>query len=123
MGTPIRTRHLQSEETEMRDIFRRMTWMIVVAAACFAARPSLASEGGVSFWLPGNFGSLAAVPEHPAGRGQRSTITGRSLPEQASNSRAADASTSAISGTGRSGLLRPTYTFATPVWAGKRPSV
>ena len=28
-------------------------------------RPSQADEGGVSFWLPGQFGSLAAVPAQP----------------------------------------------------------
>jgi hypothetical protein len=28
-------------------------------------RPSHADEGGVSFWLPGQFGSLAAVPAQP----------------------------------------------------------
>jgi hypothetical protein len=27
--------------------------------------PLLADEGGVSFWLPGLFGSLAAVPGEP----------------------------------------------------------
>jgi hypothetical protein len=26
---------------------------------------ALADEGGVSFWLPGQFGSLAAVPQQP----------------------------------------------------------
>jgi hypothetical protein len=41
-----------------------------VAAAIFAAAgltpgASLADEGGVSFWLPGLFGSLAAVPGQP----------------------------------------------------------
>ena len=29
------------------------------------SQPSLADEGGVSFWLPGLFGSLAAVPGQP----------------------------------------------------------
>ena len=29
------------------------------------AQPALADEGGVSFWIPGFFGSLAAVPQQP----------------------------------------------------------
>ena len=29
------------------------------------ASPVAADEGGVSFWLPGTFGSLAAVPQQP----------------------------------------------------------
>src|SRR5438477_13073868 len=39
-----------------------------VAIAAFAAVPqaSLADEGGVSFWVPGVFGSLAATPQQPA---------------------------------------------------------
>jgi hypothetical protein len=38
-----------------------------VAIAAFAAVPqaSLADEGGVSFWVPGFFGSLAATPQQP----------------------------------------------------------
>jgi hypothetical protein len=36
--------------------------MLVIA---FTPQASLADEGGVSFWLPGTFGSLAAVPGEP----------------------------------------------------------
>ena len=36
-----------------------------LALASFAAQPALAASGGVSFWLPGIFGSLAAVPVTP----------------------------------------------------------
>src|SRR4051812_6800760 len=35
-----------------------------VAFACLTS-PATADEGGVSFWLPGLFGSLAAVPQQP----------------------------------------------------------
>lgn len=36
---------------------------ICLAALCSSA--ALADEGGVSFWLPGQFGSLAAAPQVP----------------------------------------------------------
>jgi hypothetical protein len=38
-----------------------------LAAALMATAPqtSLADEGGVSFWVPGFFGSLAATPQQP----------------------------------------------------------
>jgi hypothetical protein len=36
-----------------------------VAAIALVPRPSFADEGGVSFWLTGQFGSLAAVPQQP----------------------------------------------------------
>ena len=35
-----------------------------VAFACLTS-PVKADEGGVSFWLPGFFGSLAAAPQQP----------------------------------------------------------
>jgi hypothetical protein len=50
---------------------RRLRWTrrAAVAAAGLAiagfSQVSLADEGGVSFWLPGQFGSLAAVPLQP----------------------------------------------------------
>src|SRR5688572_28377305 len=39
--------------------------VVAVAAVAWASKPSLADEGGISFWLPGQFGSLAAVPAQP----------------------------------------------------------
>ena len=38
---------------------------VLVAAITPFSRLALADEGGVSFWLPGLFGSLAAVPQQP----------------------------------------------------------
>jgi hypothetical protein len=38
---------------------------IALVAAAFSPATALADEGGVSFWLPGIFGSLAAVPTTP----------------------------------------------------------
>ncbi len=37
----------------------------VVAAAGMVPQPALADQGGISFWVPGQFGSLAAVPGQP----------------------------------------------------------
>ena len=36
-----------------------------LTAALFGPPRASADEGGVSFWLPGNFGSLAATPGVP----------------------------------------------------------
>ena len=38
---------------------------LTIAASVSIATPALADEGGVSFWLPGLFGSLAAAPQQP----------------------------------------------------------
>lgn len=36
-----------------------------IATSTLLAMPALADEGGVSMWLPGTFGSMAAVPQTP----------------------------------------------------------
>ena len=38
---------------------------LVFAAAVMTPQPALSDEGGVSFWIPGFFGSLAAAPQQP----------------------------------------------------------
>ena len=38
---------------------------LAVGVAAFAPQQSRADEGGVSFWVPGFFGSLAAAPQQP----------------------------------------------------------
>src|ERR1044072_126221 len=38
---------------------------VAAIALVLSQEPSRADEGGVSFWLPGQFGSLAAVPAQP----------------------------------------------------------
>lgn len=41
------------------------TVLLLVAANIGCATPALADQGGLSFWLPGQFGSLAAAPGQP----------------------------------------------------------
>jgi hypothetical protein len=48
------------------DIGRRcISAAIVVLAVTALQIPASADEGGVSFWVPGQFGSLAAAPQVP----------------------------------------------------------
>jgi hypothetical protein len=61
---------------------RRSAGFGLIAVGMSLAAPSLAraDEGGVSFWFPGQFGSLAAVPQAPGWVGrdtQRLRIRGR----------------------------------------------
>jgi hypothetical protein len=49
----------------MMGHFGKGALAVVLAVTGFAAQPALADEGGISFWLPGNFGSLAAAPGTP----------------------------------------------------------
>ena len=41
------------------------TAVLAIAFADAAYRPAAADQGGISFWLPGAFGSLAATPLTP----------------------------------------------------------
>lgn len=90
----------------------------------------MADEGGVSFWVPGFFGSLSAAPQQPgwslatvyyhtsvsAGSDvalARELQTGR-VP--ANLSARLNAS---LTGTGDLGFVIPSYVFATPVLGGQ----
>jgi hypothetical protein len=91
---------------------------------------ALADEGGVSFWVPGFFGSLAAAPQQPgwsltsiyyhttvsAGGDvalARESQTGR-VPLGLSANLSAN-----LNATGDLGLFIPSYVFATPFLAGQ----
>jgi hypothetical protein len=91
---------------------------------------SHADEGGVSFWLPGTFGSLAAVPQQPGWSAaaiyyhttvsaggdvarSREFETGR-IPANLSATLNAS-----LNATGDLGLFAPSYVFATPVLGGQ----
>ena len=44
---------------------RNATLVLVLALMALTGRPAAADQGGVGFWLPGAFGSLAATPLVP----------------------------------------------------------
>src|ERR1700731_685309 len=52
-----------SEKTALRA--SAATALICVGLLSASASSALADESGVSFWVPGNYGSLAAVPGTP----------------------------------------------------------
>src|ERR1700743_2867850 len=39
--------------------------IVLASAATFLSQPASADESGISFWIPGFFGSLAATPQQP----------------------------------------------------------
>src|ERR1700692_285427 len=45
--------------------FRLASAFLPFAAVTYSTNISLADEDGVSFWVPGFFGSLAATPQQP----------------------------------------------------------
>jgi hypothetical protein len=112
---------------------RYRPWLILGAAMLLAGsltEATYADEGGVSFWLPGQFGSLAAAPGVPGWSGAavyyhtpvaasgavaaaREIEIGRFSPAVKVNLNAnLNAQADLL-------LLNPTYTFATPVLGGQ----
>jgi hypothetical protein len=104
--------------------------VLALGAAASMPKIAMADEGGVSFWLPGLFGSLAAVPQQPgwsvasiyyhttvsAGNDvalAREISIGRIPANLTANLNAT------LSATGDLGLINPTYVFASPVLGGQ----
>jgi hypothetical protein len=101
-----------------------------LAAVVALPKVSLADEGGVSFWLPGLFGSLAAVPGQP-GWSFAAFNYFDSVSAGADVSRAREIEIGRFNPTATVNLnanlnatidfvwLQPGYTFATPVLGGQ----
>lgn len=118
-------------EWRARQSLRRIN--LVVATLAFLMLEPLAAkadEGGVSFWLPGTYGSLAAVPQQPgwsfatvyyhtsvsasgSTAGAREVTIGRLKPTVTVDLNAnIHADVDLV-------LLNPSYVFATPVFGGQ----
>src|SRR5258707_14039593 len=106
--------------------------IVVVSAILLFSHRALADEGGVSFWVPGFFGSLAATPQQPgwslaniyyhtsvwAGGGvarSREFTLGRVPGNVTVNANL----NLHVNATGDLGFVIPTYVFATPVFGGQ----
>jgi hypothetical protein len=107
---------------------------IFAAAVAFAAGsapiPSFADEGGVSFWLPGLFGSMAALPGQP-GWSLATFYYHTSVSAGADVAAAREITIGRLDATLRVNLsanlkanadfvfINPSYVFATPVFGGQ----
>lgn len=109
---------------------RRIGYIATAAAFVIWPNVSHADESGISFWLPGLYGSLAAVPTTPgwsvgaiyyhtsvnasgAAAAAREFQVGRFSPNVNINLNIA------LSAQADLALIAPTYTFATPVLGGQ----
>ena len=104
--------------------------LLVLGVFALAPQQALADQSGVSFWLPGTFGSLAAVPAQP-GMSAAMIYYHTTLSAGGNVSAAREVQLGAVSATvnaslnanlnvnGDLFLLAPTYTFATPVLGGQ----
>jgi hypothetical protein len=103
---------------------------LVLGAVASTPRISMADEGGVSFWLPGLFGSLAAVPQQP-GWALTSIYYHTTVSADGDVARAREFQigripanltanlNASLNATGDIGLVVPTYVFASPVLGGQ----
>src|SRR5450631_3912005 len=111
----------------------RIRWIGLVAASAalvFTPEVSRADESGISFWLPGLNGSLAATPTTPgwsvAAIYYHTSVNASGAAAAAREAQIARFSSTvnvnlnvALSAQGDLALIAPTYTFATPVFGGQ----
>lgn len=90
-----------------------------VVAGLLVAEPALADEGGLSFWLPGTFGSFAAAPGEPGW--SFATIYLHSSADAGAAKAFPRGGRVDLGVDGRADLLLfgPTYTFEQPLWGGQ----
>ncbi|MGE0038634.1 MAG: transporter [Xanthobacteraceae bacterium] len=103
---------------------------LVAAAGLAVASPAMADENGISFWLPGIFGSLIAAPQTP-GWSLTSMYYHTSVAAGGNVARSREITigqfpvglTASVDAQVRSdveiALMIPTYTFATPFLGGQ----
>jgi hypothetical protein len=98
---------------------RRGILVVLLACVAFHPRLTLADEGGVSFWLPGNFGSFVATPGDPGWTlplmyyySSADAGADKTFPRAGRFTAGVDASGSFV-------FVAPTYVLATPVAGGQ----
>ena len=109
-----------------------ITAVLLASAIGLSSNRALADEGGVSFWVPGFFGSLAATPQQP-GWSLGTIYYHTSVSAGADVARAREFTLGSVPGnltvnanlnlnvnaTGNLGFVIPTYVFETPVLGGQ----
>ncbi|MEH2553833.1 hypothetical protein V1286_001362 [Bradyrhizobium algeriense] len=120
------------ERSQQTTSLRPRHTSAAVAIALLACLPSMsrADEGGVSYWLPGRFGSLAAVPAvpgwsmaavyyHTTVEASGAVAAARQIQIGRIPANVAVSLGASLSAQGDLVFLNPTYTFATPVLGGQ----
>jgi hypothetical protein len=106
--------------------------IVLAPAIMFFSHSALADEGGVSFWVPGFFGSLSAAPQQP-GWSLATIYYHTSVSAGADVARAREFTLGrvptnvtvnanlnlSVNATGDLGFVAPSYVFATPVLGGQ----
>jgi hypothetical protein len=106
--------------------------IVIASATILSSHCASADEGGVSFWVPGFFGSLAATPQQPgwslatvdyhtsvSAGGNVALAREFQIGQIPANVTATARLNASINATGDLGFVIPTYVFATPVLGGQ----
>jgi hypothetical protein len=125
-------RHNRASRRKQQDNMRGARALAVgmVIAAGLTPSAAFADEGGVSFWLPGLFGSLAAVPATPGWsvgsffyntnvRAGADVATAREITIGRFNPTVNLNLNANLNANAEINWFQPTYTFATPVLGGQ----
>jgi hypothetical protein len=102
--------------------------ILSIIAVVATPHTSIADEGGVSFWLPGIYGSLAAVPQQPGWSlgtvyyhtsvdADGAVAAARQVTRGQLKANVSGTLTGQLNADADLALVVPTYTFATPVLA------
>jgi hypothetical protein len=105
--------------SKIRAGFSRRVLFALPFALLLDAQVAFADQGGLTFWLPGLFGSLAAVPGQP---GWSFTTLYYHPAAEANAQKAFNLGGQIVAGVdGHANLVAfgPTYIFATPVLGGQ----
>jgi hypothetical protein len=93
--------------------------ILIIAAGLLASGPALADEGGASVWLPGQFGSFAAVPGDPGVSFEVIYYTRRASAVAGTDFSRGGGLLAGLSVSEQYLYLTPTYTFEQPVLGGQ----
>lgn len=92
---------------------------LAVSVLLLAPAAALADEGGASVWLPGQFGSFAAVPGDPGFSLEAMFYTRRASATAGTNFSRGGGLLAGLNVSEQYLFVTPTYTFATPVLQGQ----
>ncbi len=110
-------------------VSRVLTVSSALVLACIP-RMAMADEGGVSFWSPGLYGSLTAVPQqagwsvaamyyHTSVSADGSVALARQVTRGGLTANVSGTITANLDARGDLGIVVPSYVFATPVFGGQ----
>jgi hypothetical protein len=119
-----------SDRTRVWQCVRSKCLLAALAFAVIGGSQSFADEGGVSFWLPGEFGSLAAAPQVPgwafgiiniyeSEQGSGAVAASREITINKFNAAVNVNLNLNLAAHADLVLVSPTYVFATPVFGGQ----